>query len=105
MCGIFGDFNAEHAERYAFYGIYSLQHRGQESVGIAVSDFEDIKIVKKPGLVLEAIRKEDLEGIFGYGAIAHVRYSTAGDPGGINSQPIVKDTPLERWPWCITATW
>ena len=52
MCGIFGVFNAEHAERYAFYGIYALQHRGQESVGIAVSDFEDIKIVKKPGLVL-----------------------------------------------------
>lgn len=96
MCGIFGVFNAEHAERYAFYGIYALQHRGQESVGIAVSDFENIKVVKKPGLVLEAIRKEDLEGIFGYSAIAHVRYSTAGDPGGINSQPIVKDTTFGK---------
>ncbi|MDW8032201.1 MAG: amidophosphoribosyltransferase [Aquificaceae bacterium] len=96
MCGIFGIFNAEYAERYAFYGIYALQHRGQESVGIAVSNFEDIKVVKKPGLVLESVRKEDLESLSGYNAIAHVRYSTAGDSGGLNSQPIVRDTSLGR---------
>ncbi len=96
MCGIFGVFNAEHAEKYAFYGIYALQHRGQESVGIAVSDFEEIRLVKKSGLVLEAIKKEDLEAIKGYSAIAHVRYSTAGDPGGINSQPLIRDTSLGR---------
>ncbi len=94
MCGIFGVFNAQHAERYAFYGIYALQHRGQESVGIAVSDYESVKVVKKPGLVLEAIRKEDLQNMFGYLAIAHVRYSTAGDSGGVNSQPIVRETSL-----------
>ncbi|MEN3027885.1 MAG: amidophosphoribosyltransferase [Aquificaceae bacterium] len=96
MCGIFGIFNAEYAERYAFYGIYALQHRGQESVGIAVSDFEDIRAVKKPGLVLEGIRKEELESLSGYNAIAHVRYSTAGDSGGLNSQPLLRDTPLGR---------
>ncbi len=94
MCGIFGVFNAQHAERYAFYGIYALQHRGQESVGIAVSDYDSVKVVKKPGLVLEAIRKEDLQNMFGYLAIAHVRYSTAGDSGGVNSQPIVRETSL-----------
>ncbi len=94
MCGIFGVFNAEHAEKYAFYGIYALQHRGQESVGIAVSDYETIKLVKKPGLVLEAIKKEDLQHMFGYLAIAHVRYSTAGDPGGVNSQPLLRETSL-----------
>ncbi|MEJ5339212.1 MAG: amidophosphoribosyltransferase [Aquificaceae bacterium] len=94
MCGIFGVFNAEHAERYAFYGIYALQHRGQESVGIAVSDYEHIRLVKKPGLVLEAIRREDLQHMSGFLAIAHVRYSTAGDSGGINSQPILRETSL-----------
>lgn len=46
MCGIFGIFGVENAEKYAF-GIYALQHRGQESVGIAVSDFENIKVVKR----------------------------------------------------------
>ncbi|MCX8164867.1 MAG: amidophosphoribosyltransferase [Aquificaceae bacterium] len=96
MCGIFGIFNIEHAERYAFYGIYALQHRGQESVGIAVSDFEEIRVVKKAGLVLEVIRREDLEGVYGYGAVAHVRYSTAGDSGGLNSQPILRDTSLGK---------
>ncbi|MFN7064655.1 MAG: amidophosphoribosyltransferase [Aquificaceae bacterium] len=96
MCGIFGIFNVEHAERYAFYGIYALQHRGQESVGIAVSDFENIRFVRKAGLVLETIRKEDLEGFFGYSAIAHVRYSTAGDSGLINSQPLFRETSLEK---------
>ncbi|MDW8096402.1 MAG: amidophosphoribosyltransferase [Aquificaceae bacterium] len=92
MCGVFGVFGVDYAERYAFYGIYALQHRGQESVGIAVSDFETIREVKKVGLVLEAIRREDLERISGYSAIAHVRYSTAGDPGGRNSQPLLRDT-------------
>ncbi|MFN3869973.1 MAG: amidophosphoribosyltransferase [Aquificaceae bacterium] len=96
MCGIFGVFNAEHAERYAFYGIYALQHRGQESVGMGVSDFEDIRVVRKAGLVLEAIRKEDLEGFFGYSAIAHVRYSTAGDSGANNSQPLIKETSFGK---------
>lgn len=96
MCGIFGVFNTPHAEKYAYYGIYALQHRGQESVGIAVSDFEDIKVVKKPGLVLEAIKKEDLQNLQGYSAIAHVRYSTAGDPGGLNAQPIVEETPIGK---------
>ncbi|MCS7262628.1 MAG: amidophosphoribosyltransferase [Aquificaceae bacterium] len=96
MCGVFGVFNALHAEKYIFYGIYALQHRGQEGVGLAVSDFEDIKVVKKPGLVLEAIKKEDLEAVKGYSGIAHVRYSTAGDAGDQNFQPILRETPLGK---------
>ena len=96
MCGIFGVFNVEYAERYAFYGIYALQHRGQESVGIACSDFEEVKAIKKPGLVLESIKKEELDAISGYLAVAHVRYSTAGDSGGINSQPIVRETSFGK---------
>ena len=96
MCGIFGVYNAEGAEVFAFYGIYALQHRGQESVGIAVSDGENIKLLKKPGLVLEAIRKDDLKDLKGRMAIAHVRYSTAGDDGVVNAQPIVKNTPMGK---------
>ncbi|WP_448584594.1 amidophosphoribosyltransferase [Thermocrinis sp.] len=94
MCGIFGIFGVENAEKYAFYGIYALQHRGQESVGIAVSDFESIKLVKKPGLVLSAIKGEDLEGLSGYLAIAHVRYATAGRSGDFNAQPFLKNTVI-----------
>ncbi len=96
MCGIFGIFNIENAEKYAFFGIYALQHRGQESVGIASSDFEDVKVVRKEGLVLESLKKEELSQISGYCAIAHVRYSTAGDSGGINSQPIIMETPFGK---------
>lgn len=94
MCGIFGVFNAEHAERYAFYGIYSLQHRGQESVGIATSDYERISLVKKPGLVLDAITNKDMEKLKGNIAIAHVRYSTSGDSGGLNAQPMLRETSM-----------
>ncbi len=96
MCGIFGIYNAENAEVMAFYGIYALQHRGQESVGIAASNLEDIKVIRKPGMVLEAIKKEDLRDLKGKMAIAHVRYSTAGDDGIMNAQPIVKQTPLGK---------
>ncbi len=96
MCGIFGIYNAENAEVMAFYGIYALQHRGQESVGIAASNLEDIKVIRKPGMVLEAIKKEDLKDLRGRMAIAHVRYSTAGDDGILNAQPIVKQTPLGK---------
>ncbi|MCS7284709.1 MAG: class II glutamine amidotransferase, partial [Hydrogenobacter thermophilus] len=94
MCGIFGIFNVEHAEKYAFYGIYALQHRGQESVGIAVSDYERIRVVKKPGLVLEALTAKDMEHLKGSIAIAHVRYSTSGDSTEINAQPLIRETSL-----------
>ncbi|GAB6065093.1 amidophosphoribosyltransferase [Aquifex pyrophilus] len=94
MCGIAGVFNSPYASEYVFLMIYSLQHRGQESVGISSSDGEKIHTVKKAGRVLEAIRQEDLNSLKGDMAIAHVRYSTAGNAGGFNAQPIVRETPL-----------
>ncbi len=94
MCGIAGVFNNPYASQYAFLQIYSLQHRGQESVGISSSDGKEIKTVKKAGRVLESIRQEDLNYLSGTNAIAHVRYSTAGDSGASNAQPIVRETPL-----------
>ncbi|HIQ48975.1 MAG TPA: amidophosphoribosyltransferase [Aquifex aeolicus] len=96
MCGIAGVFNSPYASEYVFFMIYSLQHRGQESVGISSSDGSDIYTVKKTGRVLEAIKQEDLEKLKGNIAIAHVRYSTAGNAGGVNAQPIVKETPLGK---------
>ncbi len=94
MCGIAGAFNTPYASQYVYLQIYSLQHRGQESVGISSSDGSKIETVKRPGRVLEAIKKEDLERLSGNSAIAHVRYSTAGDSGARNAQPIVKETPF-----------
>jgi len=96
MCGVAGVFNSPHAAEYALLMIYSLQHRGQESVGISSSDGKDIHTVKKAGRVLEVIKKEDIENLKGDIAIAHVRYSTAGNAGGFNAQPIVRETPLGK---------
>jgi len=96
MCGIAGVFNSPYASEYVFFMIYSLQHRGQESVGISSSDTGDIYTIKKSGRVLEAMKREDLEKLKGNMAIAHVRYSTAGNAGGANAQPIVKETPLGK---------
>ena len=94
MCGIAGVFGHPNASEYAFLQIYSLQHRGQESVGISSSDGMRIHTVKKPGRVLEALRQEDLDRLPGNMAIAHVRYSTAGDSGATNAQPIVGETAI-----------
>ncbi|NPA32212.1 MAG: amidophosphoribosyltransferase [Aquificae bacterium] len=96
MCGIAGVFGSPHAPEYVFFMIYSLQHRGQESVGISSSDGEEIYTVKKPGRVLEAIKKEDILKLRGNTAIAHVRYSTAGGSGALNAQPIVRETHLGK---------
>ncbi|RUM27884.1 MAG: amidophosphoribosyltransferase [Aquifex sp.] len=96
MCGVAGVFNSPNAAEYALLMIYSLQHRGQESVGISSSDGEKIYTVKKAGRVLEAVKKKDVENLKGDIAIAHVRYSTAGNAGGFNAQPIVRETPLGK---------
>jgi amidophosphoribosyltransferase len=97
MCGIFGAFNVEDAALYTYWGLYTLQHRGQESAGICSTDGEKFYLVKKQGLVLEALRKQDLEQLKGNIAIGHVRYSTAGDIGGTNAQPILAKTSKDEF--------
>ncbi|MCS7084283.1 MAG: amidophosphoribosyltransferase [Aquificaceae bacterium] len=93
MCGVVGVFGLEDAQKYAYFGIYALQHRGQESVGLAASTKEGIRAIKKKGLVLEAFSEEELKSLSSRVAIAHVRYSTAG--GGIeDAQPIVRKMPF-----------
>ena len=77
------------ASSLAYYGMYSLQHRGQESAGIAVSDGSDVKAHKLMGLVADVFKREDLDALSGRIAVAHVRYATAGGCTIENAQPMV----------------
>lgn len=89
-CGVFGVFgdNADVA-RIAFFGIFSLQHRGQESAGIAVSDGERTRMHRDMGLVTQIFQEERLAELTGHIAIAHTRYSTTGSSILRNVQPML----------------
>ncbi|MDA3940098.1 MAG: amidophosphoribosyltransferase [Spirochaetia bacterium] len=95
-CGVFGCFSNSpiDASVVTYYGLYSLQHRGQESAGIAVSNGERIMVHKGMGLVSEVFSKEKLDVLKGSSAIGHVRYSTTGDSDIKNSQPLDAETKL-----------
>ncbi|MFA6708553.1 MAG: amidophosphoribosyltransferase, partial [Fusobacterium sp.] len=88
-CGVFGIFNNDSTDsgRIAYYGLFSLQHRGQESCGIAVIDDTVVKQYKDMGLVPEVFNDEILDKLTGKIAIGHVRYSTAGGSIRQNAQP------------------
>lgn len=90
-CGVFGIHNRSGSDIAAlmYYGLFALQHRGQESCGIAVRQGEQIVCRKGMGLVGEVFRPEQLQGLSGSAAIGHVRYSTAGRSIYENAQPIV----------------
>ncbi|MBU0951633.1 MAG: amidophosphoribosyltransferase [Elusimicrobia bacterium] len=88
-CGIFGIYNHKDAAQLTYLGLYALQHRGQESAGIVVSDGKQFKYHKKMGLVTDVFKQEDLENLEGHLAIGHVRYSTAGSSSLKNAQPFV----------------
>jgi len=90
-CGVFGIFGDAEAVEKTYYGLYSLQHRGQESAGIASSDGEFIKCIRGMGTVGRVFRKSDrnLEKLSNPIAIGHVRYSTSGSSTPINSQPLL----------------
>lgn len=87
MCGVFGVYNNKSAAELTFLGLHALQHRGQESAGIAVSDGYDINLKLGQGLVTSAIKDEDIKELKGQIAIGHVRYSTAGGSSPKNIQP------------------
>src|SRR5262245_33140387 len=91
-CGVFGIFGHPEAANLAYLGLYALQHRGQESAGIAVSNGDQMRHRKAMGHVSEAFDAEALAKLPGNSAIGHVRYSTAGDSKLINAQPIVVDS-------------
>lgn len=91
-CGVFGIYaQDEHinAAEAAYYGLFALQHRGQESAGIAVADGKGIKHYRNLGLVPEVFDEEILGGLKGKISIGHVRYSTFGGKDVINAQPLV----------------
>jgi len=88
-CGIFGISEHSDAARLNYFGLYALQHRGQESAGIAVAADNDINDHKEMGLVSDVFDKKHLKQLKGEHAIGHVRYSTTGSSVIANAQPFV----------------
>lgn len=92
-CGVFGVWApGEDVARLTYFGIYALQHRGQESAGIATSDGEKILVFKDMGLVSQVFKNQDLVSLQGHIALGHVRYSTAGMSNWQNAQPTLGPT-------------
>lgn len=88
-CGVFGIYGHPEAGRVAYYGLYALQHRGEESAGIATSDGAQLDGRKGMGLVTDVFREEDMHQLKGDRAIGHVRYSTTGSSILANAQPLL----------------
>lgn len=89
-CGVFGIYAPGlDVARLTYYGLFALQHRGQESAGIAVTDGCDIQVHKGLGLVAEVFTEENLKKLKGFQGIGHVRYSKAGTSIGLDAQPLV----------------
>ena len=91
-CGVFGIFGHPEASNLAYLGLYALQHRGQESAGIAASDGHVVRVLKEMGYVNEAFDTAALTRLPGRMAVGHVRYSTAGESRLANAQPILIDS-------------
>ncbi|MBC7229688.1 MAG: amidophosphoribosyltransferase [Actinobacteria bacterium] len=88
-CGIFGIYTREDdVAKLTYYALYALQHRGQESAGIAVSDGRESLMLKDMGMVSQVFSERDLNNLKGYMAIGHVRYSTTGSSFWENAQPV-----------------
>lgn len=92
-CGVLGIFApGEDVARMAFFGLFALQHRGQEAAGLAVSDGQIIRLQKDVGLVSQVFDPVTLSKMQGDFAIGHTRYSTTGSPSARNAQPFMIDT-------------
>lgn len=95
-CGIVGVYSSpgdEDVARVAFFGLYALQHRGQESVGIATADGEKLRYHTAMGLIAQSLQEDDLSNLTGHIAIGHTRYSTTGSNNLSNAQPIIAYGP------------
>jgi len=89
-CGIVGAYvPGENVARTAFFGLFALQHRGQESAGIATSEGDRIHLKAQMGLVSQVFREETLAGLPGHLGIGHTRYSTMGGSKEYNAQPLI----------------
>src|SRR5687768_2215123 len=91
-CGVFGIFGHPEAANLTYLGLYALQHRGQESAGIASSDGEQIRVSKAMGSVNEGFARETVSKLPGSAAVGHVRYSTAGASHLAHARRIVVDS-------------
>jgi amidophosphoribosyltransferase len=91
QCGLFGVFGHPEAAHLAYMGLYALQHRGQESAGIAAGDGESLRLEKGMGLVNDVFTESRLQLLPGDRAIGHVRYSTSGETVASNAQPYLID--------------
>ncbi|HEX2993245.1 MAG TPA: hypothetical protein VHP14_00380, partial [Anaerolineales bacterium] len=92
-CGVIGVFAPnEDVARMAFFGLFALQHRGQEAAGIAVADGHAMSIYKNVGLISQVFRQHTLDDLKGHYAIGHTRYSTTGSPSIRNAQPFMIET-------------
>src|SRR5215475_7647656 len=90
MCGVFGvRAPARDVARLSYFGLYALQHRGQESAGIAVSEDGRRTVLRDLGLVPQVFDERSLHGLEGELAIGHTRYSTTGGNAWANSQPLL----------------
>jgi len=90
MCGVFGIRSEERdVSRLAYFGLFALQHRGQESAGIAVSDGGRLTVLREMGLVAHAFDEQQLQALPGEVAIGHTRYSTTGANRWANAQPLI----------------
>ncbi len=89
-CGVFGIYApGEEVARLTFWGVYNLQHRGQESAGIATLSDQGIDVKKRMGLLREGFKEKDIESLAGFAAIGHTRYSNTGGSNIANAQPVV----------------
>lgn len=93
-CGVFGVWApGEDVSKLTYYGLYALQHRGQESAGIATSDGKHLSVYKDMGLVSQVFDETTLNSMKGHMAVGHCRYSTTGGNIWQNAQPTLGDTP------------
>jgi len=90
-CGVFAIYGHPEASNLAYLGLYALQHRGQESAGIATSDGREVRCFKSMGHVADIFTPEQIACLPGDHAIGHTRYSTAGDTVLLNAQPFLVD--------------
>lgn len=104
-CGVMAIYGHPDAAREAYLGLYALQHRGQESAGIATADGQRLANIKGMGLVSEIFTDEVLAKLPGTMAIGHTRYSTTGDSALLNAQPIRVESTKVSSPLPTMAIW
>jgi len=88
MCAVVGVYGTQNASKVAYYALFAMQHRGQESSGISASNGKEITLIKNRGLVTEVFNEESFKVLEGNCAIGHNRYSTAGKDSVLDAQPV-----------------